>query len=111
MKVTVAYALPHQQTLEELDVPEGTTVEEAIAMSHILEKHPEIDFAVNKVGVLGKLTAMSAELRDGDRVEIYRPLPRKTRDPHAVDAKKARIRERKARREERRERESGRIER
>ena len=64
-----------------VEVPEGTTVEEAIGMSHVLEKHPEIDFAVNKVGVLGKLATMGTALRDGDRVEIYRSLPKKPRDP------------------------------
>jgi len=98
MKVTVAYALPHQQTLEELDVPEGTTVQEAVGMSHVLEKHPEVDLSVNKVGVLGKLVKIDTELRDGDRVEIYRSLPKKTRDPYAND-KKERIRAKKERRE------------
>jgi len=95
MNITVAYALPTEQTLEEMEVPEGTTAEEAIAMSHLLERYPEIDLAVNKLGVLGKLVALSNVLRDGDRVEIYRPLPKKPRDAHAVDDKKARIRARK----------------
>ena len=95
MNITVAYALPGEQTLEEMEVPEGTTAEEAIAMSHLLEKYPEIDLAVNKIGVLGKLVALNNPLRDGDRVEIYRPLPKKPRDAHAVDDKKERIRARK----------------
>ncbi len=97
MNITVAYALPHRQTLEEMDVPEGTTVEEAISMSHLLEKHPEIDFSDNKVGVLGRLVTLSTGLRDGDRVEIYRPLPGKTRDAHAMDDRKSRIRAKKVR--------------
>jgi len=100
MNITVAYALPHEQVLEEMEVPEGTTVEEAIAMSHVLEKFPEIDFTINKVGVLGKLATLSGVLRDGDRVEIYRPLPKKPRDAHAVDDKKERIRARKEQRAE-----------
>jgi len=98
MNITVAYALPHEQVLEEMEVPEGTTAEEAIAISHVLEKYPEIDFSVNKVGILGKLATLSSELRDGDRVEIYRPLPKKPRDAHAADDKKARIRARKEQR-------------
>lgn len=100
MNITVAYALPHRQTLEEMEVPEGTTAEEAIAMSHLLEAYPEIDLAANKVGVLGKLVAIDTPLRDGDRVEIYRPLPKKPRDAHAVDDKKERIRARKEQRAE-----------
>jgi len=98
MNITVAYALPTEQTLEEMEVPEGTTAEEAIAMSHLLEKYPEIDLAANKVGVLGKLVPINSPLRDGDRVEIYRPLPKKPRDAHAVDDKKDRIRARKEQR-------------
>jgi hypothetical protein len=39
-------------------------------------------------------------VRDGDRVEIYRSLPRKPRDAHAVDDKKARIRAKKEKRTE-----------
>lgn len=100
MNITVAYALPTEQTLEEMEVPEGTSAEEAIAMSHLLETYPEIDLAVNKVGVLGKLVALNNPLRDGDRVEIYRPLPKKPRDAHAVDDKKDRIRARKEQRAE-----------
>jgi uncharacterized protein len=97
VNIVIAYALPHQQTLEELDVPEGTTVEQAIHMSHVLEKHPEIDLAVNKVGVFAKLVKSDQILREGDRVEIYRALPGKARDPYAAEDKKARIRAKKER--------------
>lgn len=96
MRVTVAYALPHAQTLEELDVPEGTTVAQAIAMSHVLERHPEIDPAVNKAGIFGKLVKPESELQEGDRVEIYRALPKAVRDPYAGD-KKTRIKAKKER--------------
>lgn len=97
--VSIVYALPHKQYVEEFDVPEGTTVEELIRMSGLLERFPEIDLSRNKVGIYAKLVKLSQPLQEGDRVEIYRPLPRKPRDPHAVDAKKARIRARKAERQ------------
>ncbi|MDX8402393.1 MAG: RnfH family protein [Mariprofundaceae bacterium] len=96
MKVSVVYALPHRQDVIELDVPEGATVLDAVHLSGILEMHPEIDLKMHKLGVFAKLAKPDQPLREGDRVEIYRPLPRKPRDPHAVDAKKTRIRERKA---------------
>jgi putative ubiquitin-RnfH superfamily antitoxin RatB of RatAB toxin-antitoxin module len=97
MNIVIAYAMPHQQTLEELDVPDGTTVEQAIRMSHVLEKHPDIDLAANKVGVFAKLVKLDQVLREGDRVEIYRALPGKARDPYAAEDKKARIRAKKER--------------
>jgi putative ubiquitin-RnfH superfamily antitoxin RatB of RatAB toxin-antitoxin module len=65
-----------------------------------LERFPEIDLAVYKVGVFAKLAKLDQILRDGDRVEIYRSLPRKPRDAHAVDDKKARIRAKKEKRTE-----------
>ena len=102
MHITVAYGLPHEQLFEELNVPDQTTAEQAIRMSQLLEKHPEIDLAVNKIGIFAKLVRPEQPLREGDRVELYRSLPAKTRDAHAADDKKARIRARRERRDEER---------
>jgi len=95
MHVSIVYALPHEQFLEEIDVAEGTTAEAAVHMSGMQDKHPEIDLAVNKLGVFAKLVKGTQELKAGDRVEIYRSLPRKPRDAHGSDDKKARIRARR----------------
>ncbi len=100
MHITIAYALPHEQMLEELNIPDNTTVEQAIHMSHILEKYSEIDLAVNKIGIFAKLVKLDQLLREGDRIEIYRSLPAKPRDAHAADDKKARIRAKRERRVE-----------
>lgn len=72
--IEVIYALPGEQILLTLDVDQGTTVEQAIKLSGILEKYPEIDLTKNKFGVFGKATKGDQVLRDKDRVEIYRPL-------------------------------------
>jgi uncharacterized protein len=74
ISVEVAYALPERQVVVSLSVPAGTTLEQAIQRSALLDRHPEIDLNVNKVGVFGKLLRLDTLLRDGDRVEIYRPL-------------------------------------
>jgi len=97
MHVSVVYALPEEQWLEALDVPEGCTVEQVIHMSEVLHKFQEIDLAVNKVGVFAKLAKLTQELHDGERVEIYRGLPAKPRNAHASDDKKERIRAKKER--------------
>jgi len=72
--IEVVYALPDEQMLFRQPVPEGVTVAEAIKLCGILEKYPEIDLAANKLGIFGKLVKADAALRDGDRIEIYRPL-------------------------------------
>ncbi len=74
IEVEVAYARPDVQTILPVKVQAGTTIEEAIRHSGILESFPEIDLARNKVGVFGKLAKLDAVLRPGDRVEIYRAL-------------------------------------
>jgi len=98
MRVSLVYALPQQQYLEELDVPEEATVEQALALSHIHEKFPDLDINTHKLGIFAKLVKTSQVLRAGDRIEVYRSLPRKSRDAHAVDDKKSRIRAKKSRR-------------
>ncbi|MFQ5518800.1 MAG: RnfH family protein [Mariprofundus sp.] len=98
MHISIVYALPHEQFIEELDVSEGTTVEEALNMSGFRDDHPDIDLSVNKLGIFAKLVKPSQELKAGDRIEIYRSLPRKPRDAHAVDDKKARIRAKREKR-------------
>jgi putative ubiquitin-RnfH superfamily antitoxin RatB of RatAB toxin-antitoxin module len=42
MRVWVVYALPEQQSVQELDLPESATVAEAVARSGLLQQFPEI---------------------------------------------------------------------
>lgn len=86
IQVEVCYALRERQEMITLQLAEGSTVEQAIAASGLREKHPEIDLAINKVGVFGKLCKLDAPLHDRDRVEIYRPL---IADPKEVRRKRA----------------------
>jgi hypothetical protein len=91
MPVEVAYARPDEQVIIALDVEPGTTVEEAIRASGILERFAEIDLAQNKVGIFGKLTPLNTELRPKDRVEIYRALiadPKEVRKQRAAAGKR-----------------------
>ena len=86
INIEVAYALPGEQFLLRQAVPAGTTVAGAIQASGMLDKHPEIDLAANKLGIFGKLTKADAVVRDKDRIEIYRPL---IADPKEVRRKRA----------------------
>ena len=97
MHVSIVYALPHEQWVEELDVPEGSTVEQVIHMSQVLVKYPEVDLNENKVGIFAKLVKLDQVMQTGERVEIYRALPRKARSAHDNDDKKERIRAKKER--------------
>lgn len=90
MKIEVVYALPHKTELVRLDLPDGSTVLQAVEASGLLQKHPEIDVKKNKFGVYAKLAKADAVLRDRDRIEIYRPLiadPKEVRKQRAAEGK------------------------
>lgn len=74
MRVEVAYAKSEEQVILLINVDEGCTVQKAIETSCILQRFPEIDLSQNKVGIFGKVVDLETVLREGDRVEIYRPL-------------------------------------
>jgi len=88
--VEVAYALPKEQLIIPIKVTEGITAEQAIKSSGMMAKYPEIDLAVNKIGIFGKLTRLDSLLRHLDRVEIYRALiadPKEVRKQRIADGK------------------------
>ena len=72
--VEVAYALPDCQTLLKIQVRAGSTLETAIRASGILDRYPEIALTDERVGIFGKPLRLTDPVKDGDRIEIYRPL-------------------------------------
>jgi putative ubiquitin-RnfH superfamily antitoxin RatB of RatAB toxin-antitoxin module len=91
IKIEIAYGRKDTQLIVPLEVEAGTQIGEAIERSGILDTFPEIDLSVNKVGVFGKLKKPDTVLREGDRVEIYRPLiadPKQVRKQRAAQGKK-----------------------
>ena len=86
MMVEVAYATPERQAIVTVTVPEGTDVKTCIERSGIQQQFVEIDLEQQKVGIWSKATKLDAQPRDGDRIEIYRPL---IADPKAIRMKRA----------------------
>jgi uncharacterized protein len=81
--VVVAYSpAPRQVEQVSVTLTAPATVADALRASGLLERHPEIEPGRHDIGVWGKLRAPADALRDGDRVELYRPLK--------VDPKEAR---------------------
>ncbi len=72
--VEVVYALPEKQYQLYVKVEKGSTVEQAIVKSGLLELRREIDLASNKVGVYSRPVKLDDEVNEGDRIEVYRPL-------------------------------------
>jgi uncharacterized protein len=74
LRIRVVYALPDRQVIVSLQVPPGTTVADAVARSKLLEKFPEAAARPLACAVFGRAVPLTYELREGDRVEILRPL-------------------------------------
>jgi len=91
-RVEVAYAAPARQEVIEVSVRPGATVEQVIRASGMLARFPEIDLTLQRVGIFGETARLRDAVRDGDRVEIYRPL---VADPKEVRRKRAARREKK----------------
>ncbi|ARP81500.1 RnfH family protein [Bordetella genomosp. 8] len=74
LTVWVCHARPHAAWQRELRLPAGATARDAIAASGFAEAFPAIDPWTAGVGVFGRAVQPAQPLRDGDRVEVYRPL-------------------------------------
>lgn len=83
--IEVAWALPEQQTIVALRVPAGCTAAQAVAY---LEQPVPAGLGADDLGVFGRRVTPEHVLRDGDRVELYRPL---TADPKDIRRELARL--------------------
>lgn len=84
--IEVAYATPERQVVIPIDVPAGSTAEQAIKASGFLEQFPEVDLSLQKIGIFGHVCTLDKGLADGDRIEIYRPLMQ-----NPMDARRGRL--------------------
>ena len=86
IKIQIAYALPNHYYLKAFTVDDGTMVQTAILQSGILTQFNDIDLRNNKVGIFSRPVKLTDLLKEGDRIEIYRPL---LADPKEIRRKRA----------------------
>jgi putative ubiquitin-RnfH superfamily antitoxin RatB of RatAB toxin-antitoxin module len=94
ISVEVVYAAVDRQVLLQIDVAPGTTVRAALMASGMDKRFTKLDLAQCPVGIFGKVVSdpQARELRQGDRIEIYRPLladPKEVRRLRAAKAAQA----------------------
>lgn len=73
VNIEVAYCLADKQFLQQLSVPNGTTVREALHLSRLPETFPEADLNA-PIGIFSITVSDDTVLQEHDRVELYRPL-------------------------------------
>jgi putative ubiquitin-RnfH superfamily antitoxin RatB of RatAB toxin-antitoxin module len=75
LRVVVMFSPAPREVREwALELAPGRTVADAIAASGLQAEFPGLDLEALGVGVWGRKARPSQELRDRDRVEVYRPL-------------------------------------
>jgi putative ubiquitin-RnfH superfamily antitoxin RatB of RatAB toxin-antitoxin module len=84
--VMIAYATPQQQWVQTLHVHPGSTVEEVLMQGKNTEPFNQLDFSQHKIGIFGKEVPLTQEVKNGDRIEIYRAL---IMDPMTARRKRA----------------------
>lgn len=74
IRVEVVYALPDAQTIVEIELEQGARVADALAASRLSQRLPGGVLSGHRIGIWGTAALPDTELRDRDRVEIYREL-------------------------------------
>ena len=98
ISVEVAYGIPERQAVLRVELPAGSTVAEAIERSGMRAQFPGLVVDPAVVGIFSRKVSMEQVLREGDRVEIYRPLiadPKEVRRQRAALAQPRKERSRK----------------
>jgi putative ubiquitin-RnfH superfamily antitoxin RatB of RatAB toxin-antitoxin module len=88
LKVLLALALPGRQAVVELSLPAGSTVGEAIAAARREGLLDGVEVAGMRTGVWSRPCAEDTILREGDRVELYRPLAADPKDMRRARSRK-----------------------
>jgi putative ubiquitin-RnfH superfamily antitoxin RatB of RatAB toxin-antitoxin module len=74
MKISVAVALRGRQEVIALDLEGEPSVAEAVAAARVPERFPEFDLASCRFALWGREVPAGRKLREGDRIELLRPL-------------------------------------
>jgi hypothetical protein len=74
MRVEIVYALAQQAWTSVMELPIGATASDAVMRSDFASRVPGFDLAMLGYAIFGKTISASTVLRDGDRLELLRPL-------------------------------------
>jgi putative ubiquitin-RnfH superfamily antitoxin RatB of RatAB toxin-antitoxin module len=77
LRIEVVHARSERADVVEVRLPDGATVRDALLAAGM---------TAERVGIFGKVVKPETRLRDGDRIELYRPL---TIDPKDARRRRA----------------------
>ena len=74
IRVEIVYAEPQRSVVKSFSLPPGALIADALRLAAAVQDFLGIDLSGSAVGIFGKVAHRDQPLKDGDRIEIYRPL-------------------------------------
>ena len=90
IKVEIVFALAQKQSLQTVLVDAGASVADVIEKSELASAFADQNLAEMACGIWGREVARHHAVKDGDRIELYRPLeldPREARRQLALSGR------------------------
>ena len=77
-----------------VELPAAATAIDAVRASGLEKRFPDLDIGQSSLGIWGRACEPHTPLREGDRVEVYRPLTMDPNEARRLRAKQLRARKR-----------------
>ena len=86
ISVELVFALPEKQVLRSITLAEGSTVADVIMKGDLASEFPGLVVDDAQAGIWGRPVDRDHIVKDGDRVELYRPLEMDPREARRLKA-------------------------
>jgi putative ubiquitin-RnfH superfamily antitoxin RatB of RatAB toxin-antitoxin module len=74
IRIEIVYAQQQRNIVKSLSVPQGALLADALNLAALDVDFQDLDLAHAAVGIYGSVASRDRPLKEGDRIEIYRPL-------------------------------------
>jgi putative ubiquitin-RnfH superfamily antitoxin RatB of RatAB toxin-antitoxin module len=74
IRIEIVYAEQQRSIVKSINVEQGALIADALRLAALDEDFQGLDLANAAVGIYGSVASRDRPLKEGDRIEIYRPL-------------------------------------
>jgi uncharacterized protein len=74
IRIEIVYAEQQRSIVKSIKVEQGALIADALRLAALDEDFQGLDLANAAVGIYGSVASRDRPLKEGDRIEIYRPL-------------------------------------
>ncbi len=92
LQIEIAYAEPQRAVVKSFRLVPGSRVADAMRLAALDPDFSGVDLENSALGIFGRVVGTDYPLKEGDRIEIYRPLSADPKTARRARAKSARQR-------------------